>query len=457
MDVTLSFIIIFANLLLLLATLLAWRMAWLTRERTAWGLIAAAASLMVMHRSLVFFQHSGRSYPAEFPAELLSLGFSALMLAGIIRLGPTFVSRGSFPEASPEPDKRYLSAGEEKYRFLLNNLSAVVFKGYADWSVEFPDDQIEALLGYKKEDFAAGLKWSELILPEDLETAKASFLRGLKGDKTYQREYRVRHKNGDLRWVRSRGQIFCREDGRIDFISGVIFDITEAKLDKLALQESEERHHALMENLKFGVVMVDHDYRIKMVNKAVRKNFPRPLQELVGQKCFKVFEKRSSLCPHCPGRQAMASGRPAEAETEGVRDDGSRYPVRLLALPLLEPNGVPQGFIEIVEDIAERREFQEERLRWSKLESLGLLAGGIAHDFNNILTAIQGNLYLARLDLPQTRPLREFLEASEKACLQAQNLAQQLLTLAKEGAPVKRPIFLADIVRQSLGFTCRGP
>ena len=42
------------------------------------------------------------------------------------------------------------------------------------------------------------------------------------------------------------------------------------------------------------------------------------------------------------------------------------------------------------------RALEDERTKASKLESLGLLAGGIAHDFNNILTAILGNVSLAR-------------------------------------------------------------
>jgi PAS domain S-box-containing protein len=55
----------------------------------------------------------------------------------------------------------------------------------------------------------------------------------------------------------------------------------------------------------------------------------------------------------------MATGRPAEVETEGVRDDGSRFAVHLRAFPVFEANGSIRGFIEIVEDITERRQAAE--------------------------------------------------------------------------------------------------
>ena len=49
-----------------------------------------------------------------------------------------------------------------------------------------------------------------------------------------------------------------------------------------------------------------------------------------------------------------------------------------------------------VKDVTEHKLMEEELQKAQKLESLGILAGGIAHDFNNILTAITGNISLAK-------------------------------------------------------------
>ncbi len=55
-------------------------------------------------------------------------------------------------------------------------------------------------------------------------------------------------------------------------------------------------------------------------------------------------------------------------------------------------------------DITERKKMLDELLKAQNLESLGVLAGGIAHGFNNILTAILGNLSLARMQLAPSHP-----------------------------------------------------
>jgi signal transduction histidine kinase/ActR/RegA family two-component response regulator len=97
----------------------------------------------------------------------------------------------------------------------------------------------------------------------------------------------------------------------------------------------------------------------------------------------------------------------------------------------------------------------EQRLKASKLESLGLLAGGIAHDFNNILTAILGNVSLAR-NASLGKQADENLVAAEEACDRARQLTQQLLTFSKGGAPIKKPLRLDRVISESVRIALSG-
>jgi signal transduction histidine kinase/ActR/RegA family two-component response regulator len=99
---------------------------------------------------------------------------------------------------------------------------------------------------------------------------------------------------------------------------------------------------------------------------------------------------------------------------------------------------------------------EAERQRAQRLESIGLLAGGIAHDFNNILTAILGNIALAMIYLqPESKATAKLLLA-EKASVRARGLAQQLLTFAKGGAPVKKILPVPHLLQEPVLLALRG-
>jgi signal transduction histidine kinase len=107
-------------------------------------------------------------------------------------------------------------------------------------------------------------------------------------------------------------------------------------------------------------------------------------------------------------------------------------------------------------DVTERQQLEEERLKMSRLDSLGVLAGGIAHDFNNLLTAIQGNIEVARFDCEiGSRSVRS-LEHASQACTRAAELTQQLLTFARGGTPVRTTASMAQLLTDSVTFALRG-
>jgi len=113
----------------------------------------------------------------------------------------------------------------------------VRYEGYADGSVKFFGDMIKDLTGYTKEEFSEKeVTWTGIIHPEDLRAAKDAVKAGLKGDKTYEREYRIITKSGEVKWILELSQIICDQDGRIKSISGILLDTTYQK--SLELEEA---------------------------------------------------------------------------------------------------------------------------------------------------------------------------------------------------------------------------
>ena len=139
------------------------------------------------------------------------------------------------------PTIEVLLESDQDFKLLLNNIPAVVFKGYIDGSVDFFDEKIEGMTGYPRKDFESRQrKWTELVFAEDIEAVKQAFIHGLKADRSYVREYRITNRHGNLIWIQERSQIVCDRNGRVQYVSGIFFDITAQKQTEEAIQEGEK-------------------------------------------------------------------------------------------------------------------------------------------------------------------------------------------------------------------------
>ena len=100
-------------------------------------------------------------------------------------------------------------------------------------------------------------------------------------------------------------------------------------------------------------------------------------------------------------------------------------------------------------DADERRALEQALARAQRMDSIGQLAGGIAHDFNNILTAILGNLEIARSGLDPNDGRAGAIADAEEAARRAADLTRQLLTFARHQRVEQRVIDLNALTRDA--------
>ncbi len=119
---------------------------------------------------------------------------------------------------------------EQDFRIVVANIPAVTFKGYLDGSIDLFDNKVEAMTGLSQESFGLrGMKWTDLILEEDRPSARMAFIQALKTNRAYVREYRVRSASGRPIWIHERSHIVFDAEGKVEYVSGLFFDITERK------------------------------------------------------------------------------------------------------------------------------------------------------------------------------------------------------------------------------------
>lgn len=92
----------------------------------------------------------------------------------------------------------------------------------------------------------------------------------------------------------------------------------------------------------------------------------------------------------------------------------------------------------------------ETQLRESqKMQAMGTMAGGIAHDFNNILSAILGNVDLAKQDIDANSAAYPSLQEIDKAGRRARDLVRQILTFSRNEPPKRTAMLLSDVVQET--------
>ncbi|SFM49746.1 two-component system sensor histidine kinase NtrB [Thermodesulforhabdus norvegica] len=126
-------------------------------------------------------------------------------------------------------------------------------------------------------------------------------------------------------------------------------------------------------------------------------------------------------------------------------------------VPLHDEKGSVVSTLHFIQDVTEKRRFEEVRMLARKFETAMTIAGGIAHDFNNLLMIIAGNVEIAQKDISPDSPAYDKLSRAKEAVFRAADLVRRLLYATMHIHPhlcecdlnTLLPVWLADIMKKS--------
>ena len=217
-----------------------------------------------------------------------------------------------------------------------------------------------SMLGYT--DINTVPDWQRLVHPDDLARVQAQLREHLEGKtELFESVHRMRHADGDWRWVQSRIKARLGEEMRVQRLVGVETDITERKLYEEALFREKESAQITLQSIGDGVATTDAEGYVQYMNPVAEGLTGWKLDDAVGlsiDEIFRGFHEETCEPVENPVLVAMRRNRSIKSvrPTLLIRRDGNELYIESTAAPIRDPTGGVTGGALVFHDVTESRE-----------------------------------------------------------------------------------------------------
>lgn len=205
-------------------------------------------------------------------------------------------------------------------------------------------------------------------------------------------------------------------------------------VDMLAAEQY--RLENLIEGLPVGVLMLDKEFRLQVVN-------VRGGEYLSVLADVHMGDTLTSL-GNFPLSEIVSRHReplPVEVVVEGSRK-------RVFEIQARRLGEEEEQWVIMISDTTREREFQERIQMQERLATVGQLAAGIAHDFNNIMAAIVVYTDLLLMDPGLSENAKERLHVIQQQVQRASSLIRQILDFSRRSVMEQSELNLIPFVKE---------
>jgi PAS domain S-box-containing protein len=340
-------------------------------KHTVWFLIASllAASLVMSLVIMALVSRFILSRMSHAKAIINKIGTKGTFSTRISMAGKDEVSRFSAALdemlARLEQSRNLLQESKEQYRQLVEKTNEAIIV-LQDGVIKFVNSRAVELSGYSQDDLIERL-FSDLLHPDDRKIAVERHLTALRGEQLspISYTYRIVSKGGNILWMETTS---ARVTWKGKFAMMILLnDITERKRAEEQLLSEKNKLDALVDAMDSGLTIQDKDYNIVYQNR-VAKDF---YGEHLGEKCYKVYERRDKICDGCPVEEAFKDGKSHTSDRITVKPSGEIAYLENTANPIRDAKGEIVSCLEVSRNITERKQAEVElKLRSELLDSV---------------------------------------------------------------------------------------
>lgn len=277
---------------------------------------------------------------------------------------------------------------EGDYRTLVDNLSAGVYRNTGGPQGRFirANPAIAEMFGYDSVEAFMEVPVADLYVdPQERqrfvdEVRKSGFVK--------EWELRLKKQDGTAFWASCTATVKCDESGAVQWMDGIIYDISDRKEAEKALRRTNEVLNNILAASPVGIGLLDKgiirwangemvrmfgfDDRRDYVGKNIRIVYPNDDE---CDRVFSVIKKR------------FKSGQPPEVEANYQRKDGSTF-VGHFKMSCPDPEEPSKRAVFAINDISWRAQAEAEKLKREKVQAVLETAGAVCHEMNQPLQGV---------------------------------------------------------------------
>ncbi|MEA5625905.1 PAS domain S-box protein [Nostoc sp. UHCC 0251] len=176
---------------------------------------------------------------------------------------------------------------EQNYRTLVEQIPGVVYISPINNTIKeaYISPQLQQLLGIAPQDWNHGFlnSWLDYTHPDDRNRYCQAVNATIATGEPLRIEYRMIRCDGRIIWVRNQANLVLDADGQTQVLQGLVLDISARKQVEVALQESEARSRAILEDQTELIARGLPDGTFTFVNEAYCRFFGLERDKIIGQ------------------------------------------------------------------------------------------------------------------------------------------------------------------------------
>ena len=231
------------------------------------------------------------------------------------------------------------------------------------------------------------------VHPDDVADLRRSLAEVMREGSQWRGEFRVVRPDGEVRWLAEASRLYRDADGTPLRMFGVNYDITDQKRLEESLRESEARYRGYFDLGLIGMAITSLDKGWVQFNDRLCEILQYPREELARMTWAQLTHPDDLAADEAQFERVLRGEIDGYSlEKRFIRKDGSVVHASISAKCVRRPDGSPDHFVAMVDDISERVQMDEEKRRFYR---------------DTIRSVTQG-----KLNLVSSEEVREYLDSA---------------------------------------------